>query len=615
MRKEELAGHLREGFLFVATARHEEAEELFAQALELAPDSVEAVAGLALSLVARGKPDVLPFLDEHRRPRVACAAIERLYWMALEQNGRESEAAALQAELGPPETALDYLMLGLQKMLGSASHLDQPEMAKEAFADFGRAIDRSEQARPVHYYMRILAAANANLGEEMNALAEAVQRFWPDAPHSWEWLAMALDRSEPQRALAFYEKAVDRRPDDAFLHAAIGRLCVKGHDFDRGEAAFERAIELNPKNAALRLGSAMVRFLRNDPEGVRERCEDCLNGEIPLSAVDYRTLGVMYHRLGDADKAREVFERGAREHPTVGELRRDIAHAYGTLGRHDEALPYLRQACEMLPDHAAPFGTLGRALLRANKLDEAVRVWRTYVSLAPTDGDGHFQLTLALFRAERFAECVDAAGKSLEIRANHAPSHHLLGLAHLESGDAKKARTHLSRALELESTSMVPDYRRRAKAWLEVPADYDRAVLVRRILVAHDHDDAVAHEELVAALRRSGDHGGLRAELDRWVYEREDSAESWRELADYLLEPDLPEQWHAFGMAVFAADKAVGLTGRKDAKLLALLAKAHHKKGDAKAAAATAAEALAAIPADADEKLRGEIERRVAPFK
>src|SRR5258706_3164005 len=128
-----------------------------------------------------------------------------------------------------------------------------------------------------------------------------------------------------------------------------------------------------------------------------------------------------------------------------------LALAEHALGHHDQTVAAVDQ---LLKDHSdSPFCTdgalvAGQALEAQGKLDLAIERYRKMLALAPAQrkGDAQYSLGVALYKAAKYAEAIDALSAVTD-GAYAKPAALQLGLAQLAAGKVNDARATLNRVV------------------------------------------------------------------------------------------------------------------------------------------------------------------------
>jgi tetratricopeptide (TPR) repeat protein len=207
---------------------------------------------------------------------------------------------------------------------------------------------------------------------------------------------------------------------------------------------------------------------------------------------------------------------------------------------------------------AGALGAETRARNREYWSEEAI--WRDTVARRPADLRPRVAFGDALMRAGRLAEAEEQLRAAVELAPDDAVARVRLGAALARQGKVEEAAGHLERAAS-------------------PPADDPAAHRLLGELYAAQGRDRAAVRHLERALPRMGDDAELLVRLAALLADSRD--ESVRDPA------------RALGLA----ERAVALTGRHDARALAVLAIAQARSGRAVEAAATASDAIAAAKA------------------
>jgi tetratricopeptide (TPR) repeat protein len=157
-----------------------------------------------------------------------------------------------------------------------------------------------------------------------------------------------------------------------------------------------------------------------------------------------------------------------------------------------------RKALELNPKNAEVHSTLGVALARQEKLDEAIEHFLKAVQLNPSHIDAHYSLGQAMARQGKFDEAIRHFSVVLRLKPDHAEAHGYLGSIMLVGGMLNQATVHLSEAVRLDPNYADAHYNLGQVMLRQGKLD----AAIRHLLqaVRLKPDDAQAHYKLALAL-------------------------------------------------------------------------------------------------------------------
>ena len=245
-----------------------------------------------------------------------------------------------------------------QANLGDA--LLQNNQAQSAVPHLDAAI-RLFGAKPDAAYALYLRAKiytdDSEPGKAAAALQQAVQ-LRPEFAEAWSDLGIARKNlSDVEGALSAFRRAVSLSPDDPVAQYRLGSHLLDGGAPHEAVAPLEAAVQLDPKNQSAL--NALQRALRQD--GQPERAD----------AIKAKLLAVMRERDESDQKMVTAFElnnRGA-ELEKAGDVR--------------GALEKYRAALKMLPEHVGIRTNVAVALLKLGQWQEGVSQMRDALSRDP----------------------------------------------------------------------------------------------------------------------------------------------------------------------------------------------------------------------------------------
>jgi putative PEP-CTERM system TPR-repeat lipoprotein len=283
---------------------------------------------------------------------------------------------------------------------------------------------------------------------------------------------------------------------------------VRGKGFelldDLGQAtvAYERAIQLEPRNAEAYLGQARVAFAVDDPARALAAIDKALEVQ-PASAAAWEMLGEMRYRAEDRHGAETAFARVLDLNPGSWTACCKRAVVRLDLGDVAGAEEDLRCMDRLNRDFAGGKLVRGRLALAAGALEEAALHFDLYVNQAPGDPQGHFLAASVLTALGRN----EAARATLERYFAVAPKRvdAILPAARLllRTGDADGAE-----AL-LKGLGSTPEERAAVDAvMVDVLAQqgrYDEAASLVRAMPADGADETQRQRALARLAARRGD--------------------------------------------------------------------------------------------------------------
>jgi TolB-like protein/Tfp pilus assembly protein PilF/DNA-binding winged helix-turn-helix (wHTH) protein len=342
---------------------------------------------------------------------------------AIQSEIATAVADALQAELSPEEqdrivsaptenlAAYELYLLGQQRMAESTI-----AAVVEATDYFQRAIELDPS----------YALAHVGLADSYIHQAE-----WGRAPR-----AETLDNAQVAAENAL---ALNDRLGEAY-NSLGGIKDVRG-DFEGAEAAYQRALELNPNYATTYhwygalLNSKLGRFEEALPLLLRAAELD------PLSAVIFMAVGANLESLGRFEEALAWYERSLELDPMQDGVNQNIGfYHWSVTGKLDQAVVWYRRAASLDPEQPAFATMLGVVFLDLGDPDEAEYWFKRSIALRPERAGAEIEMSfLHLYRGDESA-AVEQARKALTVFPGNSEALLVLRNHELSSGRYAEAR-------------------------------------------------------------------------------------------------------------------------------------------------------------------------------
>ncbi|HUI06419.1 MAG TPA: tetratricopeptide repeat protein [Verrucomicrobiae bacterium] len=196
-------------------------------------------------------------------------------------------------------------------------------------------------------------------------------------------------------------------------------------------------------------------------------------------------------------------------------------------GRTQEAIGELEQALRTTPNDPWAHYILGVALREANRIPEAISHWEQAVRIDPDFAEAHYNLGLALVVSgglENVPAAIEQWEQAVRINSGYAQAHYNLGVALARLGRGPEAVAHFEEALRID-----PDYAEAHNNLGSILAQLGRvpeAIEHFRQALRIDPDMAEAHKNLGVALMGLGRVPEAVAHFERALRINPDYAEA-----------------------------------------------------------------------------------------
>jgi predicted O-linked N-acetylglucosamine transferase (SPINDLY family) len=195
--------------------------------------------------------------------------------------------------------------------------------------------------------------ARAQLAMQMSEASPTAQqaaRLLPGDPEAWNVLGLALEKPDPEQALAAWRKAIVLAPRNPEAHVRIG-------DFQRRRG--------RPDDAVAAYRAALACGLDHP--------------------VLHNNLGLALQATGQLPAAEECFRRALRIHPAMVEAKANLGDALFRQHRFREAIPLLTEVLATHPGHASLWSALGTCQYRSGLISSAESSFQRALALNPDD--------------------------------------------------------------------------------------------------------------------------------------------------------------------------------------------------------------------------------------
>ena len=329
-------------------------------------------------------------------------------------------------------------------------------------------------------------------------------------------------------------RALAARPDDPRLLEAAGQVYARTDRFQKGEAAYRKALEADPKAPGARLG--LARLL-----GDMGRNAEALEVLAPLVAARSDAPPVLLEearlrlRAGDAAAGLTAARRAAERDPRSAEAQYLIGLGLEGTGDRAAALDAFERAAGIDPMHVGALSHVRTLAARLGRAEVSARAGERYeAALRRRRVDdrvrSHRVAGVEAFNRQEYDKSLEEFRVIVREDPSDAQAQLFIGSALLALGRRDEARAALDRSLALDP--------RGERAWLEMGRllalenRLDDAVAALRRAAEIEPEFAEPHYFLAGILQARGEAEGARAEMARYEDLRRRSPDGGMQLAD-----------------------------------------------------------------------------------
>jgi serine/threonine-protein kinase len=252
-----------------------------------------------------------------------------------------------------------------------------------------------------------------------------------------------------------FQRAIAIDPKDAAAHAGLAMAYWRQYDRDDDRAWLElalkngrHAVALNPELTSARVALGVAELSGGDTAAARKRLEATLVTD-PGNATAHRWLGEAAARTQDDKTAEAELRKAVALRANDVELHSALGSFLYRNGRYDDAAAEFRRAASLAPDYASAYRNLGAALHMRGDYAGAAGALQQSLEIEP-DATVYSNLGTLYFFQGLYPQSVTAFEKALQLGANNHLIWANLGDAYRWTpGNQDKAREAFTTALHL----------------------------------------------------------------------------------------------------------------------------------------------------------------------
>ncbi|HXX99709.1 MAG TPA: tetratricopeptide repeat protein, partial [Candidatus Limnocylindrales bacterium] len=234
-------------------------------------------------------------------------------------------------------------------------------------------------------------------------------------------------RESLEFALQMYEQAVKLDPNFALAHAGIAYICGIIHEIrehnpkwvERGEAACQRALELDPNLAEALVARARVLYSQRKHEEAIALARRAIALK-PDCEGAYNVLGRAYFASGHFQEAADLVEKAVEANGDDYNVYTPFLNSLERLGRFEELkrfreteIQLLERQLELVPEDVRARSLLAADYANTDRADDAIRHIDMTVALRPNDSNILYNAACTYCLLGKKAEALDLIRRAL----------------------------------------------------------------------------------------------------------------------------------------------------------------------------------------------------------
>ena len=269
--------------------------------------------------------------------------LAEMYWKAQRQH--DAIAEANQILKNNPDDLATHRLLALVylRSLGDINGSNvQGETINKAIEEYS-AVHRLD---PSDQESTIWLARLYRLHNEPDKAEEVLRGLLKDDPENdagvEQLTQLLLDQNKSEEAIQLLNGLIDRSPS-ATLYDHLGDAYTQTHDFAKAEAAYRKAVDLDPSELSHLRGLGQT-LLSEEKYTEALSVYQKLSELLPDDADTYLRIAQIYRELHQLDKAEENLVKARQFAPGSLEVMYNEAMIYESQGRFDDAIRVLSDA-------------------------------------------------------------------------------------------------------------------------------------------------------------------------------------------------------------------------------------------------------------------------------
>jgi tetratricopeptide (TPR) repeat protein len=294
----------------------------------------------------------------------------------------------------------------------------------------------------------VLHSKNGDVDKAIEYYLKAVD-IRPDYADAFYGMGLAYyDSGDQDKAIGCYQKVVQIRPDDANAFIFIGLVNYDKGDNEKAIECYNKAISILPDYYEAHYNMGLAYYSMGD----NEKAIGCYNNAIDIQP-DYDAfynMGLAYYGMGYNEKAMKCYEKAIDIKPDFVSAYINMGIAYSANEDKDSAIECYQRAIDIKPDYANAFYNMGLAHHDKGDKDLAIEWYQKAIDLQPGYFDAFYNIGLAYYDKGSNEKAIECYQKAIDLKPDYSDAFYNMGLAYYNMGDNEKAIECYQKAIDIK---------------------------------------------------------------------------------------------------------------------------------------------------------------------
>lgn len=336
------------------------------------------------------------------------------------------ELSSFYIQLNRPEKAVDMLKRAVANSADNFTYRMALATISRNLGMYGEAAEEYEKlvksypGKPeLNYYLAEALTQEGEIGKAIDAYNALESSIGMNEALSMQKYKLYNSLEQSDAAFKEIENLAAKYPMEARYQIILGDLHLEKNDTIKARAYYQKAHEIDPSNPYYIVSMANY----YEATGNKEAAETQIRNALVNEKLDVDTkVGILSRYIlklqqtqKDTDSSNALFQTLLEQHPEDTELKQMYGSLLLSQGKTDEARFQFQLITEMEPENAAAWQQLLNMALKAEDIDEVVRICTKCQELFPDAPEYYFYLGIAYYQQEKYQEALNTYYAGIDI--------------------------------------------------------------------------------------------------------------------------------------------------------------------------------------------------------